>query len=74
MRRGMLTIPASVARADTDEAEAVARAVELLRRLEAHRGAVQLAPLFDRLTPDESRELHLIHSAHHLRLLRSNSS
>lgn len=74
MRRGRLTIPASVAPAETDEAEAVARAVELLKRLDAHRGEVQLSPLFDRLTLDEARELHLIHSAHHLRLLRSNSS
>jgi uncharacterized protein DUF1569 len=63
------TIPASVPEPDTDQSQAVAEAKELLGRLENADGQLHPSPLFDRLTIDQWRTLHLIHAAHHLGLL-----
>jgi hypothetical protein len=52
-----------------DEAAAVARLSHALLRLEAHQGELHASPFFGYLTPQQWRELHLIHCAHHLGFL-----
>jgi hypothetical protein len=66
MKAGGRTIPASVPGPDVDEREAAAEARELLARLRDFSGELHPSPLFDRLTPDQWRLLHLKHAAHHL--------
>ncbi len=59
-----------------DEAAAVARLKELLARFEAQLGdggELHPSPFFGRLTPDEWRQLHLIHCGHHLGFLLPKS-
>lgn len=68
------TIPASVPEPDTDQGRAAAEAKELLGRLEDAGGALHPSPLFDRLTIDEWRTLHLMHSARHLGFLLPEDS
>ncbi len=69
MPAGGRTIPASVPPADVDEAAAVAEARELLMRLKTTAVPLHPSPLFDRLSADQWRELHLLHATHHLSLL-----
>lgn len=69
IKPGMRTAPASVPADDVDENAAVATAIELLKRLGAHAGELHPSPLFDKLSADEWRELHLAHCAHHLSFL-----
>lgn len=52
-----------------DEAAAVARLSQLLQRMEAHAGEFHPSPFFGHLTPQQWRDLHLIHCAHHLGFL-----
>jgi hypothetical protein len=52
-----------------DEAAAVARLNQALQRLEAHQGELHASPFFGYLTPQQWRELHLIHCGHHLGFL-----
>jgi hypothetical protein len=52
-----------------DEGEAVARLKGALQRLEDHQGELHSSPFFGYLTPQQWRELHLIHCAHHLAFL-----
>jgi hypothetical protein len=64
------TIPASIPEPDTDQSQAVAEVKELLGRIEnAAAGDFHRSPLFDRLTIDQWRTLHLMHAAHHLGFL-----
>jgi hypothetical protein len=49
-----------------DESAAVARLKRAIERLRAHQGELHDSPFFGHLTPEEWRELHLIHCAHHL--------
>src|SRR5262249_8141083 len=49
-----------------DEAAAVARLKQVLQRLETHPGELHASPFFGYLTPQQWRDLHLIHCAHHL--------
>jgi hypothetical protein len=57
-----------------DEGAAVARLRQELERLQAHQGEMHPSPFFGYLTPQEWRELHLIHCAHHLGFLRPKSA
>lgn len=65
MKYGGQTVPKSVPPDDADAPGAVDEALALLARLEQ---ATHLhpSPIFDALSVDEWRQLHLIHSAHHL--------
>lgn len=56
-----------------DEADAVARLVQVLNRLESHSGEFHDSPFFGHLTPEQWRELHLIHCNHHLGFLIASS-
>lgn len=69
MRAGSRTIPASVPPGDTDEQTAAAEAKDLLARLKDFAGQLHPSPLFDQLTVDQWRTLHLMHAAHHLGFL-----
>ncbi len=66
---GGRTIPASVPPTGVDEEAAAAEACHLLERLRDNREPLHPSPLFDRLTPDEWRIMHLMHAAHHLSFL-----
>jgi hypothetical protein len=52
-----------------DEAAAVARFQQVIERLEAHQGELQVSPFFGHLTAEQWRAMHLIHCAHHLGFL-----
>jgi hypothetical protein len=54
---------------DIDETLAIDETIQLLERLESHRGEIHPSPIFDKLTPEECRDLHCLHAAHHLCLL-----
>ena len=69
MPRGGRTIPQSVPQSDIDETTAIDETLELLERLESHTDEVHPSPLFGHLTPDQCRQLHCLHAAHHLQLL-----
>src|SRR5262249_51788440 len=49
-----------------NEAAAVARFHHIVGRFQAHTGELHDSPFFGHLTPQEWRDLHLIHCAHHL--------
>ncbi|MCY2967326.1 MAG: DUF1569 domain-containing protein [Planctomycetota bacterium] len=49
-----------------DETAAVKRLRTVLDRFEHHTGEFHDSPFFGHLTPDEWRQLHSIHCAHHL--------
>jgi hypothetical protein len=57
-----------------DEAVAAARLDEVLDRFQAHRGELHSSPFFGYLTPEQWRDLHLIHCAHHLSFLAPKAS
>jgi hypothetical protein len=69
MRAGMPTPQKPLPAPGCDEAAAVERLKHALRRLEAHEGELYPSPFFGYLTPQQWRELHLIHCAHHLGFL-----
>lgn len=52
-----------------DEAAAIARLQQILDRLDAHAGEFHASPFFGYLTPQQWRDLHLIHCGHHLGFL-----
>jgi hypothetical protein len=52
-----------------DEAAAVERFKQAIERLRAHPGELHPSPFFGYLTPQQWRDLHLIHCAHHLGFL-----
>ncbi len=49
-----------------DETAAVERLTGLIERLKKTTGELHASPFFGRLTNEEWRRLHLIHSSHHL--------
>lgn len=69
MRPGGQTMPESVPPATEDEAGAVAKLKEAVRRFKEHPGEYHPSPLFGQLTRDEALELQLVHCAHHLSFL-----
>jgi hypothetical protein len=52
-----------------DERTAVDRLKEEIGRLQNYKGDMHASPFFGHLTPEQWRELHLIHAAHHLGFL-----
>jgi hypothetical protein len=52
--------------------EAVSRCRDLLRQVREHPGEFQPHPFFGKITADQWRQVHLIHSAHHLGFLVPN--
>jgi hypothetical protein len=69
MKAGITTPQKPLPPPGGDEAAAVARLKQVLQRLETHPGELQPSPFFGYLTPQQWRELHLIHCAHHLGFL-----
>jgi hypothetical protein len=57
-----------------DEAAAVDTFKQTIERLLGHQGEMHPSPFFGRLTPEEWREMHLIHAAHHLGYLLPKSA
>jgi hypothetical protein len=57
-----------------DEAAAVDRFKQTIERLRAHPGELHPSPFFGYLTPQQWRDQHLIHCAHHLGFLLPNSA
>jgi len=76
MSAGRRTIPASVPDKVVDEQAAVAELRALIARLNNPAAPQQLhpSPLFDHLTAEEYRRLHLLHAAHHLGFLIPNDA
>ncbi|MFL5328297.1 MAG: DUF1569 domain-containing protein [Gemmataceae bacterium] len=66
MKAGVFTPQKPLPAPDIDLAKSVARLNTALDRLEAHQGELQDSPFFGHLTPDQWRQLHMIHCAHHL--------
>src|SRR5439155_19401952 len=64
MKSGIPTPQKPLPPAGGDEAAAVARFKQMIERLQAHQGELQPSPFFGYLTPQQWRELHLIHCAH----------
>jgi hypothetical protein len=54
------------------EAEAVLQCKQLLQRVRDHQGEFCLHPFFVKVTPEQQRQIHFIHSAHHLSFLVPN--
>ena len=73
MKTGGRTIPASIPPTPINGSATVAEAKALLARLQL---AEQLhaSPLFDQLSPDQWKQLHLAHTAHHLSFLMPKAS
>jgi hypothetical protein len=69
MKAGVFTPQNPLPQPGGDEAAAAARLKQVLQKLEAHQGELQPSPFFGYLTPQQWRELHLIHCAHHLGFL-----
>lgn len=67
MKPGVPTPQKPLPAPSIDEAAAVARFQRAVQRLREHEGAMHDdSPFFGHLTPDQWRQLHLIHAAHHL--------
>ncbi len=73
MKPGVFTPQKPLPSSGGDEAAAVARLKGLLDRLEGLSGELHPSPFFGRLTPDEWRQMHLIHAGHHLSFLSPKS-
>src|SRR5262245_49859104 len=69
MKAGILTPQKPLPTPGGDEAEAVARLKQTVERFRDHSGALHASPFFGSLTPQQWRDLHLIHCAHHLSFL-----
>ena len=69
MKAGVFTPQKPLPAPGGDEAAAVARLKEVIGRLQTHQGELHDSPFFGHLTPEEWRELHLIHCNHHLGFL-----
>lgn len=66
MKRGGFTPQKPLPLRDIDEATAVAHLKNSLNRLKTNTGELHPSPFFGTLTPEQWREMHLIHCAHHL--------
>lgn len=66
MKAGVPTPQRPLPAPGRDEAAAVAGLRREVERLLAHAGQMCDSPFFGHLTPEQWRELHLIHCAHHL--------
>lgn len=66
---GGRTLPASVPAPEVQEQTALAEARALIERLKSSPGPLHPSPLFDQLTTEQWRDLHVLHAEHHLRFL-----
>lgn len=66
MKPGVFTPQKPLPSPGGDEAAAVSNFKNTINRFESYRGEYVDSPFFGHLTPDQWRELHLIHAAHHL--------
>jgi Protein of unknown function (DUF1569) len=73
MKPGVPTPQKPLPAAGGDEAAAVGRLEQILDRFEAHSGEMHASPFFGYLTPQQWRDLHLIHCDHHLGFLEPNA-
>lgn len=73
MKSGVPTPQEPLPQPGADEAAAVERLGRAIARLEAHQGELHDSPFFGHLTPQQWRDLHLIHCAHHLGMLMPKS-
>lgn len=73
LKTGARTIPASIPTVSLNDPAAIKEAKSLLARLQL---AAQLhpSPLFDQLSPEQWKQLHLAHTAHHLSFLAAKAS
>jgi hypothetical protein len=69
IKRGAPTPQKPLPQPGGDEAVAVAQLKKALQRLGAHQGELHDSPFFGHLTPEQWRELHLVHCTHHLGFL-----
>lgn len=69
MPKGGRTIPKAVPAETVDEAAEIAEAKALLARLRDSGGPLHPSPFFGEMTPEEWKEVHLRHAAHHLNFL-----
>jgi len=69
MKEGGFTPQKPLPAAGGDEPAAVVRFKQSIERFQAHPGEFQPSPFFGHLTPQQWRDLHLIHCAHHLGFL-----
>lgn len=69
MKPGLPTAPQSVYQPGGDDAKAVAEFRDMVARWEAHTGTMHPSPIFGRMTKEQYRRGHLIHTAHHLSFL-----
>jgi hypothetical protein len=69
MPAGKMTIPESVPAPGGDDAAAVGRLKEAVRRFEAHAGEYLPSPLFGPLTRAEALQVQVKHAEHHLSFL-----
>jgi hypothetical protein len=74
MRSGITTPQKPLPGPGGDEAAAVAHLQQTIVRLQAHQGEMHNSPFFGHLTPQQWRDLHLIHCAHHLGYLAPKSA
>jgi hypothetical protein len=69
MKPGVPTPQKPLPAAGGDEIAALERFGQVIKRLETHTGEFHDSPFFGHLTPEQWRELHLIHCGHHLGFL-----
>lgn len=74
MKPGSVTVPQSVPKGRGDDPALIDEAIHLLERLRDRVGELHDSPLFGRVSPEQWRDLHLIHTAHHLGFLHPNES
>jgi hypothetical protein len=69
MKTGVFTPQKPLPEPGGDADTAVANLKATLARFDQHQGEFRDSPFFGHLTPDQWRDLHLIHCAHHLAFL-----
>lgn len=70
MKTGVFTPQKPLPEPGGDEGAAVDHLKDSLARLEKHQGEMFDSPFFGHLTPEQWRDLHLIHCAHHFGFLQ----
>ena len=66
MKRGVFTPQKPLPEPGGDEAAALTRFREMLKRFVDHQGDYQTSPFFGSVSREQSQELNLIHCRHHL--------
>jgi hypothetical protein len=69
MRSGVPAPAEFVCKETVPVEEVVTRFKELVQRVKSHQGEFQPHPFFGPMDPEQWRQLHLIHGAHHLSFL-----